>query len=99
MRSITTFLRSARSILFFLWFLFFISETVFCQPVIRGKITGKHGIILPGATVKINGTNNFSASDSVGNFTLRASPGNVITVSYLKQIQATNHASIIVEEN
>jgi len=83
MRSITTFLKPARSILFFLWFLFLISETVFCQPVIRGKIIGRDGIILPGATVRINGTNNFTTSDSAGYFTLRASPANVIIISFI----------------
>ena len=61
----------------------FIIGSVCSQPVIRGKITGKDGIILPGATVRINGTNNFTTSDSAGYFTLRASPGNVITISFI----------------
>ena len=57
--------------------------SVFSQTLIRGKITGRNGVILPGATIRTNGTNNLTTSDSTGYFILRASPGNVITISFI----------------
>ncbi len=83
MGSISSFPESARSIFLLPWVLFFIVGSVFSQPIIKGKITGRDGIALPGATIKINATNILTIADSSGHFTLRANPGDAIDVSFV----------------
>jgi hypothetical protein len=83
MGSISSFHESARSIFLLPCLLFFIVGSVFSQPIIKGKITGRDGIALPGATIKINATNIFTIADSSGRFTLRANPGDAIQVSFV----------------
>jgi TonB-linked SusC/RagA family outer membrane protein len=83
MGSITSFPESARSIFLLPWLLFYIVGSVFSQPIIKGKITGRDGIALPGATIKINAANIFTIADSSGHFTLRANPGDAIEVSFV----------------
>src|SRR5260221_9759574 len=83
MRSIAIFTAPLRLIFFFLSFLFFIVSAVFSQTIIKGKITGRDGIVLPGATVAVKGTKNISTTDSSGHFTIRANPGNVIEFSFV----------------
>src|SRR5688572_12440397 len=85
MRSIF-FLRTRRAILLFLGILFFINTTVFSQSVIRGKVTGKDGIPLHGATIKIDATNNVTSSDSGGHFVFTAKPGDLIEFSFVGYI-------------
>ena len=82
MASISTFVGTAKSILLS-WLLIFITGSVFSQPVITGKITGRDGIALPGATVFVKGTKNNSTTDSSGHFIIRANPGNVIEFSFV----------------
>ncbi len=72
-----------RSIFLLPCLLFFIVSSAFSQPIIKGKITGRDGIALSGATVRISETNNFTSSDSAGRFNIRANPGNVIKFSFV----------------
>ena len=80
------------------WALFFVAGIVFSQPIIRGKITGRDGIALPGATVAIKGTNNISSTDSAGHFIIRANPGNTIEFSFIgyynQQIKLGNQTEL-----
>src|SRR4026209_540922 len=82
MRSLTHLHRSSLSFFFSLCFLFF-SGTIFSQPVINGKITGRDGIALSGATIKVKATNIFTLADSIGRFTIKANPGDVIEFSFV----------------
>jgi iron complex outermembrane receptor protein len=95
MESITYLLQIRRAMLFSLLFLVFISATVFSQSLITGKITGKDGLALHGATIKVKETNSISATDFAGNFTIKASPGNVIEFSF---VGYHNYQIILVNE-
>ena len=81
MGSISSFPVPGRSI--FLLPLFFIVSSAFSQPIIKGKITGRDGIALSGASVRISATNNLTTSDSAGRFSIRANPGNVLEFSFV----------------
>lgn len=50
---------------------------------IRGSVTDTNNVPLPGATVVIQGTANGTQTDFDGNFTLNASVGDVLEVSYI----------------
>ena len=80
------------------WLLFFIAGTVFSQPIIKGKITGRDGIALPGATIAVKGTNNISSTDSAGHFIIKANPGNTIEFSFIgyynQQIKLGNQTEL-----
>ena len=82
MRSIVQLLVVSKSFFFSLCLLF-LTAPVFSQSLIKGKITGKEGIALAGATIRVKTTNIFSIADSAGQFTIQASPGNVIEFSFV----------------
>jgi TonB-dependent starch-binding outer membrane protein SusC len=82
MRSIISLHTLSMSFFFTLCLLFF-SEIVSSQPVIKGKVTGRDGIALSGATIKVKGTNNFTQADSTGNFIIKANRGDVIEISFV----------------
>jgi len=68
----------------FLWcFFFFIPTIVFSQSVIRGTITGRDGLPLGGATIKINNSNSTTIADSAGFFNLKANTGDVMEFSFV----------------
>ena len=68
----------------FLWcFFFFTPAIVFSQSVIRGTITGRDGLPLGGATIKINNSSSTTLADSAGLFSLRANTGDVMEVSFV----------------
>ncbi len=81
-RIVSSFPGHARSFLLS-WLLLFVAGIVFPQPVIKGKITGRDGIALAGATIAVKGTNNISSTDSSGHFILSANPGNTIEFSFI----------------
>src|SRR5258706_7764333 len=83
MRRIAIFAPPLRPLFFFLSFLFCIVSSVFSQPIIKGKVTGRDGIALFGATVAVKETKNISTSDSSGLFIIRANPGNTIKFSFV----------------
>ena len=69
--------------LFFLCIFFFMSGVAFSQSSIKGKITGRNGIVLGGASVRISATNTFTLADSTGRFTLKANRGDIIEFSFV----------------
>jgi TonB-linked SusC/RagA family outer membrane protein len=83
MRSFSSCDQHFKSIIIFLLLLTFISSTTFSQPIIRGKITGRDGLALFGATVAVKETKNISTTDSSGFFIIRANPGNRIKFSFV----------------
>ena len=52
------------------------------QSTITGTITDASGVPLPGANVVIKGTSTGAAADFDGNYTIQASPGDVLVFSY-----------------
>jgi hypothetical protein len=69
-----------RSLLFLSWLLLLTVVPASSQNII-GKITGRNGAAISGASVGIVGTNNTSFTDSTGAFTLRANSGSVLEIS------------------
>ena len=61
--------------------LFVVSMGVYAQSV-SGTVSSEDGP-LPGATVVVKGTNNGTTTDFDGNFTINASDGDVLIVSFI----------------
>ncbi|WP_345947629.1 SusC/RagA family TonB-linked outer membrane protein [Mucilaginibacter sp. PAMB04274] len=83
------------------------SETAVKSEVakpIKGKITDDKGEPLVGATIKVKGSSKGSVTDATGSFTLDASAGDVLVVSYLgyttEEVTVGNQAvlSIVLKE-
>lgn len=52
--------------------------------IVKGRVTDENGEPLPGASIKVKGTNNSVSSDNNGDFILRnVEPGAVLVVSFL----------------
>ncbi len=61
--------------------LFFCHPVLFSQHIVKGKVSDKSGAALAGASVMIKNTKTATATDSVGNFSIEAAPGNTIEFS------------------
>ena len=72
-----------RILLFLVSFQLLSSDSTFAQNIIRGKITGKDGVALPGATVSVKGQNISTTADSSGRYALVANPGSILQVSFI----------------
>ncbi|MEP7375861.1 MAG: SusC/RagA family TonB-linked outer membrane protein [Chitinophagaceae bacterium] len=83
MRSVPSLFRYPEFILFFCVFSFFVAGDVMSQPMIKGKVTGRDGIALFGATVSVKETKSISTTDSSGIFIIKANPGNTIKFSFV----------------
>ena len=59
------------------------SNSLFSQHIVKGHVTGRDDIALQGATITVRGTNNISSTDANGNFTIMATAGNVMEVSFV----------------
>ena len=66
---------------FLFLFTFMISAGIFAQSV-TGVVTSDDGP-LPGATVLVQGTNEFATTDFDGNFTIEANQGDILIVSFV----------------
>jgi hypothetical protein len=53
------------------------------QKTITGNVTDETGLPLPGATVVIENTTQGVSTDFDGNFSINASQGNVLVISYV----------------
>ena len=53
------------------------------QSIVKGVVLDQTGLPLPGVNIIIRGTNTGTQTDFDGNFQLKASKGDVLTVSYL----------------
>ena len=58
-------------------------ETGAVQTTITGTVTDSDGVLLPGASVMVQGTSNGTTTDFDGNFSIDANPGDVLEVSYV----------------
>ncbi|WP_442846777.1 SusC/RagA family TonB-linked outer membrane protein [Leeuwenhoekiella sp. H156] len=57
--------------------------TATAQQSISGTVTDNNGVLLPGATVKVQGTTRGVTTDFDGNFTIDAQEGEVLEISYV----------------
>ncbi|WP_349675853.1 carboxypeptidase-like regulatory domain-containing protein, partial [Leeuwenhoekiella sp. UBA1003] len=53
------------------------------QQTITGTVTDSDGVLLPGASVMVQGTSIGTTTDFDGNFSIDASAGDVLEVSYV----------------
>ncbi len=53
------------------------------QQVVTGIVTDADGVPLPGATVVVQGTTNGTSTDFDGNYSITASQGDVLAVSFV----------------
>ena len=56
---------------------------VMAQQVVTGRVTTSDGGPVIGATVKIKGTDQGTVTGAAGQFSLEASPGSILVVSYV----------------
>jgi len=74
------------------------SITVFSQHNISGRITGKEGIPLSGASLTVKGTNISTLTDSAGHFMIAANPGAYLDISFIgyinQQIKLSNQTEL-----
>jgi len=63
--------------------LLFFSFSTFAQQTITGKITDNTGTPLPGVSVKVKGTTRGSVTNSAGEFSIQASPNEVIEITVI----------------
>ena len=64
-------------------FIMMISQWNFAQQNITGTVSDNSGVPIPGATVLVTGTNNGVTTDFDGNYSIMASEGDVLSVSYV----------------
>jgi TonB-linked SusC/RagA family outer membrane protein len=57
-------------------------QVAFAQQTVTGKVTDPSGEAIFGATIQVEGTQTFTTTDFDGNFSIAASPENVIVISY-----------------
>ena len=65
--------------------LFVVQSSFAQQQTITGKITDEKGLVLPGVSIVVKGTNRGTTSDFDGNYSIRASVGETLVYSYLGQ--------------
>ena len=53
------------------------------QKTVTGTVTDNNGVLLPGATVKVKGTSRGVTTDFDGNFSIEATAGDVLEISYV----------------
>jgi TonB-linked SusC/RagA family outer membrane protein len=56
---------------------------------VKGKVTDQNGSPLPGATIKVQGTNTGTSTDAVGNFAIAAPSGAKLSITQLGMIPQT----------
>ena len=72
-------------------------QVALAQQVVTGTVSDQDGLPVPGATVVIKGTSTATAADFDGNFSIAASNGDVLVVSYVgyTATEATVEGAII----
>jgi len=63
--------------------LFLLSGYAFAQQTVSGLVTDESGVPLPGATVVVDQTNNGTTTDFDGNYSISASNGQSISISFV----------------
>lgn len=86
--------------LFFLCTIFTINIAIGQTRQVSGKIVDENGAALPGATIKVNGTNDASTSDANGMYSISVLPDATLEFSYVgyqpQQVQVNNRSKIDV---
>lgn len=67
----------------FISLVFLMGGLLFAQQTIQGLVTDESGIPLPGATILIDGTNDGTTTDFDGNFSIEASDGQTLLISFV----------------
>jgi TonB-linked SusC/RagA family outer membrane protein len=76
----STFMKKTLLQTFLMWV--FMSATVMAQNItVKGKVTDESGSPVPSATITVKNTSNAVATDALGNFSITATPGNVLVVT------------------
>ncbi len=74
-----------------------ISLSLYAQNTVHGILHSSSGDRLPGATITVKGTNRSTVSNANGQFSINASPGNTLVISYVGY--QTKEISISSEKN
>ncbi|HZI53098.1 MAG TPA: carboxypeptidase-like regulatory domain-containing protein, partial [Chitinophagaceae bacterium] len=61
--------------------LIFLTISAVAQQTITGKVTDKNGAPLPGASIKVKGTNRGTTTNDVGNFSIQAAPNEELEIT------------------
>jgi len=89
-----------RKLLLFLLLCFFAIGNIFAQTQVRGKIMDENGDPAIGATIQIKGTNQGTATDFDGSFSLSAPTGGVLVISYVgyktQEVKVSSNLNIIL---
>jgi hypothetical protein len=67
--------------------LFLVNLPVLAQVTVHGKVTGQAGVPVDGATVSVKGTSTATITDKNGEFSIPASRGDVLIISYVGYAQ------------
>lgn len=78
---------------------FIISELVQQPGVVAGKITDKDGLPLAGASVKVIGTSQVTATDSNGDFKFQLAPGTYTFEASYISFKTQQKGGVVVNEN
>ena len=89
-----------RSLLLIPLLLLLFCNCLFSQHFITGKITGKDGVALAGASISVKGKNISAISDSGGLYKIEADPGAVLNLSFVgyrsRQVTVGNEQELII---
>ena len=81
--------------------LFMVNLPVLAQVTVHGKVTGQAGVPVDGATVSVKGTSTATITDKNGEFSIPASRGDVLIISYVgyaqKQITVGDNTNLNIE--
>jgi TonB-linked SusC/RagA family outer membrane protein len=75
--------------IFYLLLLISLGQVAFAQSTISGVVTDENSQPLPGATILVSGTNKGTTTDFDGGFSIEASQGDVLEISYVGFKKAT----------
>ncbi|PQV48392.1 TonB-linked SusC/RagA family outer membrane protein [Jejuia pallidilutea] len=75
--------------IFYLLLLMSLGQVAFAQSTISGVVTDENSQPLPGATILVSGTNKGTTTDFDGGFSIEASQGDVLEISYVGFKKAT----------
>lgn len=70
----------------FLGVFFMVMNAVAQQKVVTGKVTDDAGLPLPGASVKVKGTNIGASTGADGNYSIRANAGQILVFSFIGSV-------------
>ena len=100
------FFKSLQRLSFLLLIFGLFSTSAFAQMItVKGKVSSTSGIVLPGVTVMVKGSNNGTATDFDGQFTIEADASDTLVFSFVGMktlelsVSNTDFESVILEES